>query len=146
MVLYPNKLNLFFSFISLIIFLSLLILILSDPPYNYFVGLLFLFYFSLTSLRLAGFWKVKINEELNEVHFFGLFSNKAVQIEDIISFKSTVHNNAFKTWSGVLITLKNKKTIHLAGQNIFNIEILQQYLKEKMIPYNGETSMPFPYT
>ena len=53
--------------------------------------------------------------------------------------------NSYKTFHGLLINLKNDKTLQVAGQNIRCLSDLRDYFNDKKIFYAGQQKMTVPF-
>jgi len=94
---------------------------------------------------LLSFNKVQVNTTLNSITFVRLFGKQIIATADITEYFETVHRNAFKGWTGLLIKTNDNKTIQVAGQNIKSLSDLKDYLNERKIFYAGQKKMKFPF-
>jgi hypothetical protein len=89
--------------------------------------------------------KVQVDTTLDSITFIRLFSKQTIATTDINEYFETVHRNAFKSWTGLLIKTNNNKTIQVAGQNVKSLSDLKDYLNERKIFYAGQKKMNFPF-
>lgn len=89
--------------------------------------------------------KVLVDTTNNTITFIGLFSKQTIATIDIKEYFDTVHQNAFKSWKGLLIKTSDNKSVQVAGQNINSLSDLKDYLNDKKIFCAGQKKMKFPF-
>ena len=89
--------------------------------------------------------KVQVDTTLDSITFVRLFGKQTIATADIDEYFETLHKNAFKGWTGLLIKTKDNKTIQVAGQNIKSLSDLKDYLSERKIFCAGQKKMKFPF-
>jgi len=92
-----------------------------------------------------GIAKVEVDKTSGTINFKGLLFDKSISTSEIDHYFETIHRNQFKTFEGILLILKNNKTIQLAGQNLKSIAELREYLIETGVPASGLRKMKFPF-
>jgi len=96
-------------------------------------------------VSLLSFNRIQIDTTSGTITFTGLVSRKIISIRDISEYFETTHRNRFKMFRGLLLKLRDKKTIQVAGQNIESLSDLKNYLDERGINCVGQKKMKFPF-
>jgi hypothetical protein len=89
--------------------------------------------------------KVEIDSNVGVIKLIGLFRKKDLLLTDIYNYRSTTKKNVFKNWIGLLIKAKDGSVYQVAGQNVECISVLEEYLRQKGISGEGDSSMKFPF-
>ena len=89
--------------------------------------------------------KVVVDTTSDLITFSGLFSKQTIAAVDIKEYFDTVHQNAYKSWQGLLIKTNDNKSIQVAGQNVKLLSDLKGYLRDKQIFCAGQKKMKFPF-
>ena len=89
--------------------------------------------------------KVFLDTTNSTITFIRLFSKQIISTIDIEEYFDTVHQNAFKSWQGLLIKTSRNKYIQVAGQNVKSLSDLKDYLSNQKIFCAGQKKMKFPF-
>jgi hypothetical protein len=96
-------------------------------------------------VSLLSFNRIQVDTTSGTITFTGLVSRKIISLGDISEYFETTHRNRFKMFRGLLLKLRDKKTIQVAGQNIESLSDLKNYLDERGINCVGQKKMKFPF-
>jgi hypothetical protein len=96
-------------------------------------------------VSLLGINKIQVDTFLNTVTFISLFSKTTININEIDEYFNTIKKNPYKVFYGLLLKLKDKRPIQLAGQNIKSLSDFRNYLTDRKINYAGQRKMKFPF-
>jgi hypothetical protein len=89
--------------------------------------------------------QIQIDTVANIITFIKPLDKQTIATDDIKEYFETVHKNAFKSWTGLLIKTNDNKTIQVAGQNVKSLPHFKDYLKQKNIHYAGQKRMKYPF-
>jgi hypothetical protein len=89
--------------------------------------------------------KIQVDTISDTITFTGLLNKRTIKTNDISEYFETIHRNRFKVFYGLLLKLKDNKTIQVSGQNIKLLPDLKDYLNNKKISCVGQKKMKFPF-
>jgi len=111
----------------------------------YFIIATVLFLAVTIVVSLLSIKKVEVNTFQDSITFTSLLKKETIAINNIADYFETNKGNGYKVFYGLLLRLKDARTIQLAGQNINCLTDLKQYLDEKNITCLGQRKMKFPF-
>jgi hypothetical protein len=111
----------------------------------YFLILAMAFYIVMVLISIMGIIKVRVDTISDTISLISIFSKKTIRIKEIENYFWTTHKNSIKVFNGILLTLRQGKTIQLTGQNIKSISDFRDFLDDKKVAYAGEKKMKFPF-
>ena len=103
------------------------------------------FYLFIVIISVLSILKVEIDYTSNTITFISLLNRKTISVKEIDKYYTTIHKNQYKEWNGILLNLKQGKSIQLAGQNLNSIGEFQKYLEDNLITCQGVKKMRFPF-
>jgi len=162
LILEPNKANLAVR-IFCVVFVTaccfpMINLALQEPNINHIifwkiksVHLFYIFvlavlcFLLLILVSISGIIKIQVDTISKTITLISFFNKRKIETKDIETYFWTSHKNAYKVFNGILLILKNGKSVQLAGQNLKSISVFRDYLDSQNIPCSGERRMKFPF-